>query len=526
MIGRMKQTLTELIKTFVGGNARFTVEHPTNLEFGDYSTNAGIVSKKSDELLEFLNKNKPEEVERVENKNGFINFYLSKKFFSDSLKEIIKAGDDFGRGESGKGSKVMVEYTDPNPFKEFHIGHLMSNTIGEAVSRIIQWNGAEVKRANYQGDVGMHVAKAVWGMLHEKKDPYVAGEKAYEDDENVKFEIQEINRKIYDKSDENINKLYEDGRKKSLEKFEEIYKRLGTKFDYYFFESETAELGKKIVLDNPGTFVESQGAVVFNAGDHDKSLHTRVFINSEGIPTYEAKELGLAKIKYDKYPYTFSVVITGNEVKDYFRVLLQAMKLVFPDLASKTHHLPHGMLRLPSGKMSSRTGEVITAESMIEEVKGKVKDDENVAIGALKYSILKQGVGGDIVFDINQSVSTEGDSGVYLQYAHARANSLIEKAEAQGVSINTDSQEDSLVREVERFLYRFPEIIPRAMDDFAPNYIATYLIELASSFNNFYAHEQVIGGENSGYKLAIVRAFKTVMKNGLTVLGIPAPERM
>src|SRR5262249_36108693 len=153
----------------------------TNLNFGDYSTNAGIVSKKSGELFVYLEKNLPEGVERIENKNGFINFYLSKQFLADSLKEIIKEGDKFGSNGSLKGEKVMVEYTDPNPFKEFHIGHLMSNTIGESVARLFEWNGAEVKRACYQGDVGLHVAKAVWGAMHGHGDAYVAGAKAYEE---------------------------------------------------------------------------------------------------------------------------------------------------------------------------------------------------------------------------------------------------------------------------------------------------------------------------------------------------------
>ncbi len=517
----MKERLERLIQGFVPEGMRFVVEHPTNLAFGDYSTNAGIVSKKAGELLEYLEKNKPEEVERIENKNGFINFYLSKAFFKNSLKDIVEKGEDFGKNNSLKGEKVMVEYTDPNPFKEFHIGHLMSNTIGESVARLYEWNGAEVRRACYQGDVGMHVAKAVWGEMH--GGGYVTGAKAYEENEEAKLEIQEINRKIYDKSDPEINKVYEDGRKKSLEAFGEIYKKLGTKFDHFFFESETAEIGKKTVLENPGIFVESDGAIIFNAAEHDASLHTRVFINSDGLPTYEAKELGLAKMKYEKYPYTQSIVITGNEVNDYFKVLLQAMKLVFADLAANTRHLSHGMLRLPTGKMSSRTGDVITAESLIEEVKGRVKDDGQVAVGAIKYMILRSNIGGDIIFDVEKSVSTEGDSGVYLQYAYARAGTLLEKAGKKGEA----DGESGEVRQIEKMLYRFPEIVERAREEYAPHFITTYLTELASSFNNFYATEQVIGDSpEANYRLAIVEAFKIVMKNGLHVLGIPAPERM
>ena len=513
---KLENLIREALKSLNIEAKDFVIEHPTDLKMGDYSTSVGIKTGKAKEIFDHLEAKLPSGVERVELAGpGFINFYLSKEFFKESLGEIIEKGEGFGKSEHAKGFKVMVEHTDPNPFKEFHIGHLMPNVIGSTLARIFEWNGAEVKQVNYQGDVGLHVAKAVWGIMHGEKDPYVAGTKAYE---QHKEEIDQINKKIYEKTEQEINQIYEKGKKESLEYFESIYKKLGTKFDYYFFESETGEIGKKIVEENIGkVFEKSEGAIVF------KGSHTRVFINSLGLPTYEAKDLGNAKNKFDKYPYNLSVVVTGNEIKDYFKVVLEAMSQVLPDLAKKTKHLPHGMLRLPTGKMSSRTGDVITAEALIEEVKEKVKGDEQVAIGAIKYMILRQAIGHDIIFDIEKSVSTEGDSGVYLQYAHARANSLIEKAGRKG-GVEGKSGE---VREVERLLYRFPEIVERAGAEYTPNYITTYLTELSSSFNNFYAHEQVlVDSPESNYRLAIVEAFKIVMKNGLTILGIPAPEKM
>ena len=259
-------------------------------------------------------------------------------------------------------------------------------------------------------------------------------------------------------------------------------------------------------------------------------LDVMVFVSNLGLPTYEAKELGLAKIKFDEYPYTRSIVVTGNEITDYFRVILTTLELIFPELAMKTKHLSHGMLRLPTGKMSSRTGDVITAEALIEEVKKKVKDDEAVAIGAIKYMILRQAIGNDIVFDIGKSVSTEGDSGVYLQYAYVRTSSLLGKAGEISKSDLIKKLSQTYLREtheIERLLYRFPEVVERAGQEYAPHYITTYLTKLAGSFNNFYAHEQVIGDSpESGYRLAIVQAFNIVIKNGLTILGIPTPKRM
>ncbi|OHA88461.1 MAG: arginine--tRNA ligase [Candidatus Zambryskibacteria bacterium RIFCSPHIGHO2_01_FULL_43_25] len=535
----------------------FTVEHPANLELGDYASNIALVLGKkngqnpmdvAEKIAEVLRQVEDNSLSRIEVASpGFINFFLSKEFFSKSLKNILE-DKQFGKNENLKGKKVIVEYTDPNPFKEFHIGHLMSNSIGESISRLIEWNGAEAKRACYQGDVGLHVAKAVWGAVKNKESGiknqewgkcYTEGAKAYKENDTAKKEIEEINKKIYDRSDEEINKLYNEGRKESLEYFETIYKKLDTKFDFYFFESESGPFGKKIVLENKGgIFEESEGAIIFRGEKYDNSLHTRVFINSDGLPTYEAKELGLAKIKYEKYPYDMSVVITGNEVNEYFRVLLVAMSLVFPELAEKTKHISHGMLRLPSGKMSSRTGEVISAESLILELKNAVKDKfketrrdsddklaEEVAVGALKYSILKQAAGKDVVFDIGKSISLDGDSGPYLQYTKARINSVLEKCRSLGIESSANGGQNF---EIERVVYIFPEVVERASTEFSPHYILNYLVEVASRFNAFYAQNTIADKNDpeSPHKAAIAQAVGQILESGLHLLAIPSPHNM
>jgi len=529
---KIENLIKEALEASGVAEASFSVEHPTDLKMGDFSTNAAIKYRdKKDEIFAYIDSHKPAEVERVEMAGpGFINFYLSKEFFKNSLGEIISSGESFGKTEHAKGFKVMVEHTQPNPFKALHIGHMMNNAIGEAISRIVNWNGAEVKVASYHGDVGLHAAKAVWGILNGKENAYAEGNKAFDEDENAKQEIIEINKKIYERSDASVNEAYDKGRTESLNQFERIYKILGSEFDFHFFESEAGEIGKKIVQEKIGeVFEESDGAVVYKG--EKVGLHTRVFLNSQGLPTYESKEVGLAKIKSEKFPFDLSITITANEQDAFFNVTQAAIGEVLTLLKGRIKHLSHGMLKLPSGKMSSRTGEVISAESLIEEVKERVKGDEGVAIGAIKYMILRQSIGQDIIFDFEKSVSTEGDSGVYLQYAHARANSILEKAGKRGDARGERKNN----HEIEKLLYRFPEIVERAGKEYAPNFIVTYLTELAASFNNFYAHEPVLSstklgtgeeGPESAYRLAIVEAFKTVMKNGLTVLGIPAPERM
>src|SRR3990167_3264492 len=242
----MKEKLTNLIKETLKSlglkAVDFVVEHPVDLKMGDYSTNVGIKTGKAKEIITHLEVEPPSGVERMELAGpGFINFYLSKEFFRESLREIIDRGDEFGKNENLKGEKVMVEHTQPNPFKAFHIGHLMNNTIGESVARIVKANGAEVKTCSYHGDVGLHIAEAVWAIQKgiDLKQAYAYGHKAGESDEKVIAEILEINKKIYDKSDAEINKSYENGRKTSLEFFGSVYEKLDSHFDYHFYESES-----------------------------------------------------------------------------------------------------------------------------------------------------------------------------------------------------------------------------------------------------------------------------------------------
>jgi len=568
VLDNLTRKIRESLNISDAENIEIIWEHPGDLSHGDYSTNIALAISKhlgknpkviAEEIVESLLKENIDYIEKIEVAGGgFINIYLSRQFFTESIKNISE-NPNFGKTEILSGKKFMVEYTDPNPFKEFHIGHLMSNTIGEAFSRIVESNGAEVKRACYQGDVGLHVAKAILGMK-ESSDSlpndssaidewakylgacYTLGATLGEEEKN-KSVLQDLNKKIYERSDEEVNKLYDIGRKKSLEYFEEIYKKLGTKFDYYFFESASGQFGKEIVLENleKGIFEKGEGdAVIFRGEKYNSALHTRVYINSQGLPTYEAKELGISKIKYDTYQYDNSIIITGNEINDYFKVLLESMKQVFPELEKKTKHISHGMLRLPSGKMSSRTGDVITGETLLasvsERVVEKMKETERepdadlvnkIAVSALKYSVLKQTTGKDIIFDFDKSLSFEGDSGPYMCYSHARARSILEKAIEMGIGSSTTTPSLE-VAHIERILYRFPEIVTLAYRELAPHAVAGYLIELARSFNSFYADGKILDLDDpvSAYKVSITKAFAGVVKRGLYILGIDAPERM
>ena len=564
----IKNLILSALKKLDIGEVDFVVEHPADLKMGDYSTNVAMVCAKklkmnpkdlAEKIEETLRQAQGEfsEIQKIQSVGGFINFYLSQDFFSNSIKEITE-NKDFGQNSILSGQKIMVEYTDPNPFKPIHIGHLMTNAIGESIARTLEYSGADVSRANYQGDVGLHVAKAIWGLLnnsHLQKDDdigiklksanigtaYQLGSEQYEKD---KEEIDEINNKIYARSDEKINKIYDWGFKVTMEAFEDLYKMLGTKFDFYFLESAMTDIGRDIVKENMGKiFTESDGAIIFKADEHDPKLHTRVFITSAGLPTYETKELGLVIEKFKTVPdMNMSIVITATEQADYMRVVAKAISLIHPDYERKMKHITHGMMRFAFGKMSSRKGNVITGESLINDVRllviEKIADRDlseeemenisnDVCISALKYSILKQSIGGDIIYNFEKSISFEGDSGPYLQYSYARANSILEKAKKENLSPSFKILPKETA-EVEKLLYRFPEIVARATKEFGPHYIANYLIELARSFNSFYGNNQIVNKNNkeSSYRIALTEAFSIVMKNGLHLLGINAPEKM
>ncbi|MCC2631173.1 MAG: hypothetical protein K0S38_982, partial [Candidatus Paceibacter sp.] len=459
-------------------------EHPNDPKFGDYSTNVAMLLSKQlgagvktpYDLAAKIATGISEEVKysyhsviaKVEAVGpGFINFYLTKDFLKESVAEVLDKTAWYGKGTKLWNKKIIIEYTDPNPFKQFHIGHLMTNIIGESLARIFEFQDAKITRANYQGDVGLHVANAIWGMmklkdtmpwkgtLSEKTEflgkAYVLGTKTYEEDSRAQEEIKVINKKVFEKSDTDINTLYDWGRAASLEHFEEIYKKLGTKFDFYFFESEVADEGLRIVKENlkKGVFKESDGAVIFPGEEH--GLHNRVFITSQGLPTYEAKEIGLVRKKFEIDSFDTSISVTASEQNDYFNVVLKAMSLIYPEIANRTLHLGHGMMRFASGKMSSRKGNIITGESLLndieemvlEKVKGKEYSEsekreiaERVGVAAIKYSILKQSVGKDVIFDPERSLSFDGDSGPYLQYTYVRARSIVEKAHNEKIEPN------------------------------------------------------------------------------------------
>ncbi len=562
----IRKHINTATKELFENSSDFSIEYPEN-KFGDYSANIAFALSKdlkkspkeiAEKITECLNSKKLKIFEKIEVAGGgFINFFLSDEIVIENLLKVKE--EDFGKGNPLSGKEILFEYTDPNAFKAFHIGHLMSNAIGESISRLAEFQGADVKRICYSGDVGLHVAKAIWGMIQNKKgfphdndsledkikfisDAYVFGNTQYEESEFAKKEIEIINKKVFEGSDREILIYYEKGKLWSFEHFKEIFEKLGTKFDKLILESEVAPVGQKKIAENMGkVFEESDGAVVFKGEKHN--LHTRVFLTSQGLPTYEAKELGLFEKRKELFPkYSLSFVVTANEQKEYMKVVVAAEEEINPGSGEKFRHITHGLLRFKDGKMSSRIGNVITGESLIfeveESVREKIKDkeldekekkeiSEKVAIAAIKYQILKQSPGKDIIFDKEKSISLEGDSGPYILYAYVRAVSILKKAEAENLK-SSKAPKNWQATAIEKLILRFPDIVVDSFENLGPQKLAEYCLDLAATFNAFYAETQIVNSEdsNSGYKISIVENFAKVLEKGLWLLGISTVQKM
>lgn len=528
-------------------------------QFGDVASNVAL------QLAKQVGKN-PREVaselaEKLQNEDditsvevagpGFINIRLSD---SALIREVSARP-----ARAYDGQNIVFEYSCPNAFKELHTGHLYQTVYGDMVANLLLLGGAKLQRTSFGGDVGLHVAKCLWGMraelggeLPEKladiaEDPmvraswiskcYVHGAGAYESDETAKADIDELNKTVYGyhESDDHTSPLaqiYWQTRQWSFDYFDAFYQLIDVVPMRYYPESQTAPIGMEVVREQlaKGNLKESEGAVVFE-GDESKHLHTRVFVTSKGIPTYETKDIGVIWLEKADYNFDHRYLLTGNDQKEYMRVVFAAAETFRPELADTMTHFTNGTVRFGDGtKMSSRLGNVSRAADVIDVVRAKVEElvqdkalVEAVTLGAVKYAFAKYRLGGDINFNIDETVSLQGNSGPYLQYAHARARSILAKSTADFTTPTELHDED---RMLVRKLGEYHAVVDVAIASLEPHHICNYLFELAQEFNRYYEANKVIGSEYEAHRLSLVALYADILKAGLTILGIHAPERM
>lgn len=539
---------------------------PENID-ADYSSN--IALKLAKDLhkapMEIANEIAPKISAKV-SAPGFVNFTLPDEYLAAQIKNLSTNFRENISSDEYSGKTVICEFSDPNPFKVLHVGHLYTSIIGDSISRLFEYSGAKVIRANFGGDVGLHVAKTLY--ILEQKSPadftiediakcYVEGTAAYEDSEDAHARITELNKKIYQINSENLHdsklaELYWKGRELSYDYFKDFYAQIGVHFDKFYPESTVADLGLAKVKEEleKGVYEMSDGAVIFNG---DKfGLHTRVFINKEGVPTYETKDVGLIFTKWQDYHFDKSVVITGSEQLDYMKVVLKSVEQYSPDLVEKTTHLTHGLVKLPGNvKMSSRKGNFLKAIDVLNMVREELQSEYNstdntVALAATKYAFLKYKMGGHIIFDPKESVKMTGNSGPYLLYACVRAKKILasvndafeEHIPQRGKYGATEAHNDgpegafrkSIFTDAERNLAKkileYKDTLKEAVAEMAPHKVASYLYELAQEFSRFYEYCPVAGSDREAERTELVKVYLDTMSHGLNILGINIPEEM
>ena len=528
-------------------------------EFGDFATNvamqlAGRLGQNprqiAEQIVEQLRTNPLFNAVEIAGP-GFINLKLTDQMLWQTAQAPAPA--------IYQNMSYVLEYSCPNAFKDLHTGHLYQTIYGDILARVLESAGATVHRTSFGGDVGLHVAKCLYGMKialdgfnPDKLDTvehdaflraqwigqvYVIGAKAYEEDTTAQAEIIEINKAIYRLHEENdhqspMAQVYWTTRQWSFDYFSAFYQLIKVDNMHYYPESSTAPVGLKVVREQLalGNLEQSDGAVVFK-GDEQQHLHTRVFITSNNLPTYETKDIGVIWLEKQDYNFDHRILITGNDQKEYMRVVYAAADVFNPGIGAMMTHLTNGTVRFADGKkMSSRLGNVTRAIDVLDIVKQRVSNitdqpelQDDIALGAIKYAFAKYRLGGDIAFDVEETVSLQGNSGPYIQYAHARACSILAKA---GTTGEIDQVCDASERQLLQKLSEFPEVVEKAAREYLVHGICNYLYELAQEFNRFYEHNRVIDDPRQAIRLALVTRYRDTLASGLRILGIIAPEKM
>lgn len=555
------------------------LEQPPEKSLGDYALPcfrfAKALKKIPNIMAEELKKNLDEcqnpWIESVILKGAFLNIFTNQKQVAKTLIPLLVNGEGFKILKSNSvnnKTKVMIEFSQPNTHKEFHVGHGRNVCLGDSLCRIFNYNGFKVLPVNYIGDEGTHIAKCLWAVEHFKGEVltdetankaewlgqrYVeANTKLKEASDDLKIQYNAEISAILKAIENKAGKHYESWkitRQYCLDDFNKIYKWLDVHFDHFFYESEVSEASQEIVDEYiaKSLFVEDKGAFGFDMSD--RKLGFFMARKSDGSTPYITKDLALAKVKFNSFDIDRSVYVVGSEQIFHFKQLFYALEQMGFEQAKQCYHLSYGLVVRPEGKMSSRAGNSITFLQLInivvEEVNlylDKYKDEwdavrleetaHKLAVGAIKYGMLQADPNKEIVFDPKEWVSFEGNSGPYLMYSYARTQSILTKAREQGLSLSL-THADLLTHEAERdlmrHLYDFNQTVLYACENYKPSTIANHLFFTCKAYNRFYNEVSVMKAETEelrSARLALLNAFGNTLKEGLYLLGITPPEKM
>jgi len=542
-----------------------SIEIPKDYSNGDFTFTCFALSKImkmspheiSLKIFEAIGKDRAD-FENIKIEGAYINFFLNRKILTSNLiNKIKKSEKNFGRTEFGKEEKTMIEFPSPNSNKPLHLGHLRNMSLGESISRISEFNGEKVVRTNLNNDRGIHICKSMlayqkWGKGkkpskklksdHLVGDFYVMYSKSEKKNPDIEKEAHDLLGK-WEKGDKETILLWKKMNKWAFLGFEKTYKNFGITHDKEYFESKIYTKGKEIILDGvkKGIFEKIEdGSVKFDL--KKEGLGEKYLLRADGTSLYITQDLYLAYLKQKDFGLTKSYYVVGNEQNYHFDVLFYILKKLGMQL-NGLKHLSYGMVNLPDGKMKSREGTVVDADNIIKEVedfakkaileRGKVSKGElkkrshAIALAAIKYFLLKIDSKKDMLFDPKESISFEGNTGPYLLYSYARANSIIKKSKSGGahkfkIPDELDEKETELVLKMNEF----EKTCFQAYKELNPSIVANYSYELAKIFNEFYHKLDVIESDEEGFRFGLVKSFMQVLKNALNLLGIEVLEKM
>ncbi len=537
-----------------------TLTCPPSLEFGDYSFPCFSLAKElkenpikiSEKILKIVQKNPAKSgiIKKIEIKGAYLNFYINRKdYVEEILENILEEGLEYGK-EPKKNNRIVIEFPAPNTNKPLHLGHVRNMTIGESMSRILEYTGNTIIRVNMNNDRGVHICKSMlayekWGKNkspdkksdHFVGDFYVLFNEKFKQDPSLDDAVKEMLKK-WEAGDPKTRALWKKMNKWALEGFRETYKIYGITHDKEYFESDYYMKGKELVEEGlkKGIFQKRKdGAVIIDL--KDKGLDEKVVLRADGTSVYITQDLYLAKLKDKDFNVNGSIYVVGNEQKYHFQVLFEIFKKMGLSFADSSHHLAYGMVELPEGKMKSREGTVVDADDLLLELKNLVKEQMiehgnklteeeleekslKIALGSIKYSLLKTDIFGNMIFDPKKSIEFEGNTGTYLQYSYARANSILRKA--PNIEAKLNILEDPNIKEVGlvKKLESFQKVVGKSAKTLNPSILAHYSYDLARLFNEYYHAYKIIGSDQESFRLNLIKAFKIVFKNSINLLGI------
>jgi len=516
---------------------------------------------------------------------GYLNLKISVSYWLERLNEIFLQKDFWKVKLKENADLMMIEYSSPNTNKPLHLGHVRNNLLGWSIAQIQEANGWKVVKTNLVNDRGIHICKSMlaWKLFGNGETPqssglkgdhlvgkyYVLFDQAYKQqvrelveegwsEEEAKKSaplMQEAQKMLlaWENNDPEVRKLWETMNGWVYEGFNETYRKLGIDFDKIYYESETYLVGKKIVEEGlgKGIFYRRPDGSVW-ADLRDDGLDEKLLLRADGTSVYMTQDIGTAKVRYDDFPIKKMVYVVGNEQNYHFQVLSILLDKLGFEWGKSLVHFSYGMVELPDGKMKSREGTVVDADDLIDEMLrtaretseelGKLdgcspEEVENivrmVALGALKYFILKVDPRKNMTFNPKESIDFNGNTGPFIQYTHARIRSVLRKAQEQSISFGKLNNLNLSISQKERYLVQllteFPLMVKEAGDEFNPALIANFLYELVKEYNQFYHDYSILKEENTdlrNFRLVLSSAVADVIKDGMALLGIEVPERM